>query len=513
MDRNSPSLAPAGVGRGGLLYQFKLVWGKMVFPMRRRDLIVLLLCLFILSNIATYFFTRSFCSAPVLEAAGERTEGKLFWEVWDLLENKYFQPVEKEQLLHGALEGMLRSLNDPYTAYLNPEYLEEMLIQTTGSLSGIGVEIVEDEGEILIIRVIEGTPAHYAGLLPGDHIVEVGGKSTSGMSINETARLLRGPSGTAVEVVIQRAGERDLSQVTLTRAQIEMDTVFARFLEKGIGYLQITSFDQSTGVDFKTALRSLEKQGLEGLILDLRDNPGGLLEEAIKVGELIVPAGEITRVVDREGNVRERYLSRAKSPDYEVLVLVNEYSASAAEIIAGALQDRGGALLVGAPTFGKATVQYLEYLSNGGGLRYTIAKYLTPAGHDLHSNGLQPDFAVKLPPEYYLQHRPVPRELTLGDTGEKVVLLQKMLEFLGRELEISGVFDEQTLAALKGFQISHGLPPSGTLDDIVRERLRKSLAEKAAAVDEQLLFARKTLLEKKAAKSDLDVIPGKGARE
>ena len=166
-----------------------------------------------------------------------------------------------------------------------------MLIHTTGCLSGIGVEIVEDEGEILIIRVIEGTPAHYTGLLPGDHIVEVDGISMSGVDINEAARLLRGPSGTSVEVVIQRAGEKDLLQVTLTRAQIEMDTVFARFLEKGIGYLQITSFDQGTGEDFKAALHSLEKQGLEGLILDLRDNPGGLLEEAIRVGEVIVPSG------------------------------------------------------------------------------------------------------------------------------------------------------------------------------------------------------------------------------
>ncbi|MGI6308166.1 MAG: S41 family peptidase [Dethiobacteria bacterium] len=495
----SPSFTPAGAGRGGLLYQFKLALGKMVFPMRRRELIALLLCLLILSNMATYLFTRSFFSTPALEVAGERAEGKLFWEVWDLLEDKYFQPVEKEKLLRGALEGMLRSLDDPYTAYLNPEYLEEMLIHTTGSLSGIGVEIVEDEGEILIIRVIEGTPAHYTGLLPGDHIAEVDGISMSGVDINEAARLLRGPSGTSVEVVIQRAGEKDLLQVTLTRAQIEMDTVFARFLEKGVGYLQITSFDQGTGEDFKAALHSLEKQGLEGLILDLRDNPGGLLEEAIRVGEVIVPSGEITRVVDREGNVRERYLSRAEPLEYEVIVLVNEYSASAAEIIAGALQDRGGALLVGRPTFGKATVQYLEYLSDGGGLRYTIAKYLTPAGHDLHRDGLQPDFEVKLPPEYYLQHRPVPRDLAPGDTGEKVVLLQNMLNFLDHDLEITGVFDEQTLETLKSFQMSQKISPSGELDTSTREQLRKSLAEKAAAVDEQLLFARKTLLSGKGA--------------
>lgn len=469
----------------------------------------MLLCLLIISNMATYLFTRSFFSSPALGAAGEREEGKLFWEVWDLLDKKYFQPVDQEKLLQGALEGMLRSLDDPYTTYLNQEYLEEMLIHTTGSLSGIGVEIVEDEGEILIVRVMEGSPAQYCGLLPGDHIVEVEGQSMTGVGLQAAARLLRGPSGTSVEVVIQRAGEKELIEVTLTRAQIEMDTVFARFLENGIGYLQITSFDQGTGEDFKTALLSLEKEGLQGLILDLRDNPGGLLEEAIRVGEVIVPSGEITRVVDREGNVKERYLSRAQPVDYEVVVLINEYTASAAEIIAGALQDRGGALLVGRPTFGKATVQYLEYLSDGGGLRYTIAKYLTPDGHDLHRHGLQPDFEVELPPEYYLQHRPVPRDLVPGDTGEKVILLQNMLNFLGYDLKITGVFDEQSLEALKSFQVGQKISSSGTLDNSTREQLRQALAEKAAATDQQLLFARKTLQSKKNELDSAVSVPGR----
>lgn len=458
---------------------------------------MVLLCLLIISNIATYLFTRSFFSSPALSAAGEREEGKLFWEVWDLLDKKYFQPVDRERMMQGALDGMLRSLDDPYTSYLNRESLEEMLIQTTGSLSGIGVEIVEDEGEILIVRVTEGSPAQHCGLMPGDHILEVDGQSMSGVDLQTAARLLRGPSGTSVEIVIQRAGEMEAVGVTLTRALIEMDTVFTRFLEKGIGYLQITSFDQGTGEDFREALRALEKEGLEGLILDLRDNPGGLLEEAVRVGEVIVPAGEITRVVDREGNVKERYFSRARPVDYKVVVLVNEYTASAAEIIAGALKDRGEALLVGRPTFGKATVQYLESLSDGGGLRYTIAKYLTPEGHDLHRNGLRPDHEIELPPECYLQHRPVPRDLVMGDTGEKVILLQNMLDFIGYELQVTGIVDEELLETIKSFQMEQGISPSGALDDSTRESMRLALAEKADAADRQLLFARELLQNKK----------------
>jgi carboxyl-terminal processing protease len=292
-----------------------------------------------------------------------------------------------------------------------------------------------------------------------------------------------------VKIVVRRAGEEDPLQLTITRAKIEMGTVFAQVLEKGVGYIRITNFDQGTGKDFSESLTFLEKQGLKGLVLDLRDNAGGLLDEAVAVGEVIVPSGEITRVVDREGNVQERYFSQAKPKDYKIVVLINEYTASAAEIIAGALQDSGKALLVGMPTFGKATVQYLQFLSDGGGLRYTIAKYLTPGGHDLHKHGLQPDFEVNLPPEYYLQYRTVPRNLEQGDSGERVILLQNMLSFLGYPVEITGVFDTTSGDYLKEFQRNHDLLPTGTLDISTREHLRSALSEKAGKVDEQLKFA------------------------
>ncbi|RJX29443.1 MAG: PDZ domain-containing protein [Dethiobacter sp.] len=457
--------------------------------MKRRELVVVLLCMLILSNIATYRFTRFFFSSPALEVSRERDEAGLFWEVWDILEKKYFQPVEEERMIQGAIKGMLQSLDDPHTSYLSPESMEDMLIHTTGSLSGIGVEIVEDEGEILILRVIENSPAQQVGLIRGDCIVEVKGKSMDGVKLDEAARLLRGPSGTTVKIVVRRAGEEDPLQLTITRAKIEMGTVFAQVLEKGVGYIRITNFDQGTGKDFSESLTFLEKQGLKGLVLDLRDNAGGLLDEAVAVGEVIVPSGEITRVVDREGNVQERYFSQAKPKDYKIVVLINEYTASAAEIIAGALQDSGKALLVGMPTFGKATVQYLQFLSDGGGLRYTIAKYLTPGGHDLHKHGLQPDFEVNLPPEYYLQYRTVPRNLEQGDSGERVILLQNMLSFLGYPVEITGVFDTTSGDYLKEFQRNHDLLPTGTLDISTREHLRSALSEKAGKVDEQLKFA------------------------
>lgn len=457
--------------------------------MKGRKLFIMLLCLLLLSNIATYYFTRSLASRTALGVAAEETGNRLFWEVRDILEKKYFQPVDGEKLMEGAIKGMLQSLEDPHTLYLTPEAMEDMLIHTTGSLSGIGVEIVEEEGEIFILRVFDNSPAWEAGLRRGDCIIAVDGQSLKGIKLDEAARLIRGPRGTAVELVIRREGEKVPLELTITRDTIEIKTVFARFLENGIGYIKITGFDQGTGKDFEEALAGLEKQALRGLILDLRDNSGGLLDEAVAIGKNIVPAGEITRVVDRQGQVKERYLSRARPKEYNIIVLVNEYTASAAEIIAGALRDSGKARLVGMPTFGKATVQQLHYLSNGGGLRYTMARYLTPAGHDLHQQGLQPDFEVDLPPEYYLQYYTLPQKLKQGDTGEKVLLLQKMLSFLGYPLQATGIFDAATVEILKEFQREHQLPPTGQLDILTREHFHSALAEKASDVDRQLQFA------------------------
>jgi carboxyl-terminal processing protease len=456
--------------------------------MKRREFVVVLLVLLLLSNAATLLLARFFFS-PAAEQAHGGKEAGLFWEVWDLMRNQYFQPVEEEVLVRGAIEGMLRALDDPHTAYLPPEALRELLIYTTGSFSGIGVEITGGEGEVFVLRVISDSPAQRAGLLPGDRIVKVGGENIEELAVDEVARLLRGPGGTTVNISIRRAGEAELLPLSITRAAIERETVFARMLENSIGYIQITSFDQQTGEAFAAALDRLERERLRGLILDLRDNPGGVVDEAIAVGEVIVPAGEITKVVDRDGNVRRRYLSQARPRDYPIAILINEHSASAAEIIAGALQDRGNAKLVGTPSFGKATVQHLQHLSDGGGLRYTIARYRTPAGHDLHQNGLQPDILMERSSAYYLQYHPIPRDLRKGDTGEKVLLLQEMLQFLGYSLEKTGVFDERTRDALLRFQRQAGLPADGSLDVTTRERLRAALGERAEAADTQLQAA------------------------
>lgn len=459
--------------------------------MKKRELIVVFLCLLLLSNVATYMVARFLFSPPsqAVEISAEVEKERLFQEIWNILDDQYFRPLDDEEMMQGAIEGMLRSLDDPYTVYMDPESLEEMIIQTTGSFSGIGVEITEDEDAILVLRVINDSPAQEAGLLKGDRIVEVEGSSMRGVALDEAATMLRGPSGTTVEVAIQRAGERELLEIEITREDIEIETVSSRWLEEGLGYIQVTNFDSNTAEDFRETLTSMEENDLEGLILDLRNNPGGLFDEAIQVGEMIVPAGEITRVVDRDGEILQSHSSEAEPGDYPMVVLVNEYSASAAEIIAGALQDHKRAFLVGVPTFGKASVQYLQNLSDGGALRYTIALYQTPGGQELHEKGLSPDLEIELPDEYYLQHRTIPLDLEAQETGDRVIMVQEMLKFLGYSLELTGVFDQQTMAALEEFQENRGLDSTGTMDASTRERLRSALSDKAEEVDKQLLEA------------------------
>ncbi len=463
--------------------------------MKKRELVIVLLCVLLLSNIATFLIARFFFYEERVETAAqeELEESDLLMEVYRILDEGYFQPLDRETLFRGAVEGMIDSLEDPHTSYLSPDSLDDMLIHTTGSFSGIGVEITEDEGEILILRVIGGSPSEEAGLLKGDRIVKVEGSPTLELSLDEAARKLRGPSGTEVEVTVKRSGEEELREVVLTRADIDMDTIFSRRINEQFAYIEVTNFDQNTGSDFKSTLDQLEEEGLNGLILDLRNNPGGLLDEAISLGQAIVPQGEITRVVDREGNVLDKHHSTAEPKDYPIYVLVNEFTASGAEIIAGALQDSEQGILIGQPTYGKATVQQLHFLSDGSGLRYTIASYLTPKGQDLHAEGLKPDYEVEQPEEYFLQHQSIPGGLEEGDTGDQVVLLQTMLKFLQYPLEVTGVFGEETIETIERFQQDQGIGVSGELDDLTRDEIRKVLGEKAEAVDAQLQKALELL--------------------
>ncbi len=471
------------------------VWWKE----KRFRLIALFLILFLVgTNLAAYHLGRSKGASPEYLAGDHDLavpesldlEWNIFIEVLERLRDSYLYPVELPALLRGAVRGAVDAVDDPRTIFYDARELNDLLIQTKGSFSGIGVRIIEVSGEIVVFETIPGSPAEAVGLLPGDRICRAGNQELSGLSLDRAAEILRGEKGSSIALSIKRPGRDDELNLTLLRDEVRVETVFARWERPGLGYLRISNFDSNTGASFTEKLQFLESGGLEkGLILDLRNNPGGQVDEAVKVAGLIVPEGEITRLVGRDDEIRHIYHSAAPEKDYPIVVLVDEDTASAAEILAGALQDREAALLVGIKTYGKATVQRLENLSGGNALLLTVAHYLTPFGRDIDGLGLEPDIVVEMPPslKYYRYFFPGP--LAKGDSGSYVQVLQEMLAELGYKPGAGGYFDEATAGALKSFQNEAGLEGSGNFDEMTWVRLREAFEKIARERDLQLLRA------------------------
>ncbi len=422
------------------------------------------------------------------EALPETEEMEIFTRVLELLSDYYLNPVDRAALIRGAVKGMLKTLEDPQTSFYEAQELENFLVHTMGSFGGIGVRIVDVGQSVVIFETIPGTPAERAGLYPGDRIRSADGEDLTGQGVGRAAELLRGPQGTLVTVSIERPGAREPLTITLERDQVKLNTVSSRILEPGLGYIEISSFDSHTGANFTAQLQELKAAGglEQGLILDLRNNTGGLVDESIKVAKLLVPEGEITRLVDRNEQIRDIHYSSAPPRPYPIVVLVNEETASAAEIVAGALQDRGAALLVGEQTYGKATVQHLEYLPGDSALRITVAKYRTPSGKDIDGQGLEPDFTVELSRALKYYRYFLPGRLEEGSYGMDVEMLQDMLAELGYPVEPAGYFDEATAAALAAFQEQAGIEASGLFDDLTWVELRVALDQASQNSDTQL---------------------------
>ena len=317
----------------------------------------------------------------------------------DLLNKSYAGTDESYE----AIRGMLASLDDPYTRFLDPKEFKQMQIDTSGELTGVGIQITldKDTKEIVVVSPIEGTPASKAGVQPKDVIVSIDGESTKGMTTEDAVKLIRGQEGSEVTLGLRRKGE--VVTVPLKRARIEINAVESR-LNTGsdgtkVGYIRLKQFNAKASREMRTAIRELEKQGAQGFVLDLRSNPGGLLEASVDIARQWLDEGTIVSTKTRDGIQDVRRATGSAVTDRPVVVLVNEGSASASEILSGALQDNNRAVLVGQKTFGKGLVQSVRGLSDGSGLTVTIAKYLTPKGTDIHKNGIRPDVPVELSEE------------------------------------------------------------------------------------------------------------------
>ncbi len=322
---------------------------------------------------------------------------RLFSEVLDIVQKSYVEEVNPKDLIYGAIRGMLGSL-DPHSSFMTPDDYKELQIETKGSFTGIGIEITIKDGILTVVSPIEGTPAYRAGIKAGDKIIKINGKPTKNMSLFEAVKLLRGPKGTKVTISILREGWTELKDITIVRDVIPIISVRSRTLEPGYGYIRISTFQEKTSRELRKALEKLEKENnpLKGLVLDLRNNPGGLLDQAVKVADEFLDRGLI---VYTNGRLKNQSMKFEATPNrhphpYPLVVLVNEGSASASEIVAGALQDHHRAIIVGTQTFGKGSVQTIIPLEDGSAIRLTTARYYTPSGRSIQAKGITPDIIV-----------------------------------------------------------------------------------------------------------------------
>jgi carboxyl-terminal processing protease len=326
---------------------------------------------------------------------------EVFSNVLSLIQKNYVEDVDTNEVLQGAIKGMLTSL-DPHSSYLKPDDFKELKMETKGSFDGIGIEITIKDSVLTVVSPIEGTPGDKAGLKAGDKILRIGKELTKDMTLMEAVKKLRGPKGTSVIISVHREGWSEMQEFTIVRDVIPLHSVKSKILEPGYIYLRVTNFQENTTKDFKEALKELSERGrIRGLVIDLRNNPGGLLAQSVKISDIFIEDGLI---VSTKGRVKEQNTEYTARPDndkheYPIVVLVNEGSASASEIVAGALQDHKKALIVGTQTFGKGSVQTIIPMSNGAGLRLTTARYYTPSGRSIQAKGIEPDIIVEPLPQ------------------------------------------------------------------------------------------------------------------
>ena len=320
----------------------------------------------------------------------------LFGEVLEKINREYIDEINQSESMDSAINGLLQSL-DPYSSYMSPEILEEMQTETSGEFGGLGIEVSMEAGVVKVISPIDDTPASKAGLKAGDYIVKINDTQVQGKSLSEAVDLMRGPVGSSIELTVRRRGEKKALTFNITREIIEIQSVKSELLEENIGYIRLTSFNENSSDQIEKQIKKLKKnKNLNSFILDLRNNPGGLLNQAIRISDFFLENGEIVSTKSRKKSDNRKWF--AKKGDITdgktLLVLINYGSASASEIVAGALKDHKRAIVVGENSYGKGSVQSIIPLKNRGAIRLTVAKYYLPSGKSISEVGVRPDIEV-----------------------------------------------------------------------------------------------------------------------
>ena len=387
---------------------------------------------------------------------------KVFSEVLSLIESNYVEPIEKDSMIEGAISGMVKSL-DPHTSYMPPVSYKEMQVETTGKFGGLGIEISVRDGVLTVVSPIEDTPAFKVGIEPGDKIIKIEDESTLDMTLQDAVSRLRGETGSPVTITIFRKTFKAPKEFTIVRDIIKVRSVVSKLYQNNIGYIKIRSFSKNTSSGLDKALEELRGKGITKLILDVRNNPGGLLNQAVEVTDRFLNRENLivyTKGRSDEQNMRFTSHDKVAGVSYPMIVLVNGGSASASEIVAGALQDLGRAVILGTQTFGKGSVQTIIPLSDGSALRLTTARYYTPSGRVIQENGIEPDIIVEMKPLNELEKK----EGKKGEPEEKT----RLRRFL-REKDLK--------KHLKGKSSIEGVDEEDETDEETSNKIEESIAK------------------------------------
>ncbi|MFA6296336.1 MAG: S41 family peptidase [Patescibacteria group bacterium] len=339
---------------------------------------------------------------------GGKVDFKIFWDVWDLLQQKFIhQPLDYKKMVYGAISGMVNSLDDPYTAFFDPEQSKEFMDEIEGNLEGIGAELGIKNDVLTVIAPLSGSPAEKAGLKPNDVILKINDEVATEMSLQEAVSKIRGTEGTQVKLTVLHEGDKEPKEITVTRQKITVKSVEWSLKSNNIAYIKLGYFGKDTASDFQNAVSQILPQNPKGIILDLRNNSGGYLDSSIDIINFFVPKGKIAAIESFSDGTKEEFKTKSNAPleNIPVIVLINNGSASASEIVAGALRDIRQIKLIGEKSFGKGTVQQLEDLKDGSSVKISIAEWLTPNGTSINKKGLEPDINVKLTEKDYNENK------------------------------------------------------------------------------------------------------------
>jgi carboxyl-terminal processing protease len=403
-------------------------------------------------------------------------------QAYEIISSRYVEDVDDQKLIEGAIQGMINTLKDPYSVYMNKETAEKFTESLDSSFEGIGAEVSMVDGKVTIVAPFKDSPAEKAGLKPNDQIISINGESVEGLDLYEAVLKIRGKKGTKVRLEILRPGVKEVIKVEVVRDKIPIETVHAdvkKYHGKNVGYIEITSFSENTAQDFKKKLDELEKKNIEGLVLDVRGNPGGYLQSVEEILKELVPKDKpYVQIEDRNGEKQRFFSPLSEKKDYPISVLIDRGSASASEILAAALKEAGGYEIIGEKSFGKGTVQQALPMGDGSTIKLTLYKWLTPDGNWIHKKGVEPTLEVKQPEYYYANPIQVEKELKFDMNNEQIKNAQIMLKGLGyKPGRTDGYFSKETELAVKAFQKDNKLSVTGKIDQKTAQMLDMKIME------------------------------------